>query len=395
MVNRAQLNILQMVSAPTTSGPGVHVLELSKQLRQIGHRVTIVARPGSWIAEQAGLLDFDLILSDQHRMPPQEILRLGREIHRREIDVLHTHMSRAHVMGVLLRYWCSVPCIATAHNQKFQLHWPFNDFVISTSRSTERFQRLYNAVPQRRIQTIYCPLRHQARPIVFRDLQKVRRQFGDRDPQNPRRIIGVVGEISYEKGHRFLLEGFAKVHQRHPDTLLVVVGNNREDYVLKMRDYAKELGIAEDIAWAGYRGDIEHVMRAFDIYVCPSLRESLPLTVLEAMAAARPVVSTNVGGLPEIMVHEETGLVIPPKDSDAIASSVLRLLDSPQFAMEMGNRALGLTQREFDREQQTRKIEQLYLDLARVGTEHDPRRFRRRLLSSVEEFSGARQRKAA
>lgn len=375
------MNIAQLVSAPTTSGPGVHVLELSKQLRLLGHRVTIVARPGSWIAEQALRLQFDVIQSDQFRVPPTEMMRLGRELRRRKIDVLHTHMSRAHVMGVLLRYWCSLPCVATAHNQKVQLHWPFNNQVIATSRSTQQFQGRWNLVPRSRMQTIYCPLRQSDRPVSYREVQSVRRQFGDRDPFQPRKLIGVVGEISYEKGHSYLIDAFARILRQDPATQLVVVGNNREDYVNKMRVRAQRLGIAHRISWAGYRGDIDRVMAAFDVYVCPSLRESLPLTVLEAMSACRPVVSTGVGGLPEIIKDGETGLVVPIRDPSAIARSVFRVLQDPQLAHRLSNNAKRLTDREFDPEKQTAKIEQLYLRLTQAGTQQDPRRFQRRYLS--------------
>ena len=284
-------------------------------------------------------------------------------------------------MGVLLRYWCNIPCVATAHNQKWQFHWPLNDFVISTSRSTEQFQRHWNLVRKPRIRTIYCPLRHYDRPVNYRQLQTVRRQFGDRDPSRPKKLIGVVGEISYEKGHRYLVDAFAEIHRQDPSTHLVVVGNNREDYVNLMRKRAAELGVGQNIAWAGYRGDIQYVMQALDVYVCPSLRESLPLTVLEAMSASRPIVSTDVGGLPEIMTDRVTGLVIPPKDVSAIRDRVLELLGDQELAIRLGMAARDLTEREFNRQQQGEKIESLYYQVSKAGTEADPRRFQRRQLN--------------
>ncbi|GEM_PF-697088 len=380
---RLQLHVMQLVSAVTTSGPSVHAFELSKQLTQMGHRVTIVARPGSWIADQAKSGRFDLILSNQHRFPPTEILRLGREVVNREVDILHTHMSRAHTMGVLLRYWCNVPCVATAHCQKIQLHWPLNNFVISTSRSTERFQRGLNFVSKSKIDTLYCPVRQSDRPISYQGIQKIRRQFGDRDPKSPSKLIGVVGEISHAKGHQYLMDAFYEIAKLDPAARLVIVGNNRESYVKKMQQMAIRLGIEQRVCWAGYRGDIENVMRAFDVYVCASLRESLPLTLIEAMVAGRPIVATDVGGISEIIEHQNTGLLIKPARVDLLVQNICRLLQDPDLCQRLGARAMEVTQQKFDPETQFNKIENLYYRLTKVGSQSDERRFSRPLLSTA------------
>lgn len=365
---------MQLISAPTTSGPSVHALQLSKYLQDLGHEITIVARPGSWIAQQAADAKMKLILSHQHRFPPQEIWRLGREIRQRKIDILHTHMSRAHLMGVLLRFGCGVPCIATAHCQKMQVHWPLNNFVIATSRSTERFQRFLNLVPRSKIETIYCPLPHSPQAYRLQDLQIIRRQFGDRDPNHPQKLIGVVGEISRAKGHRHLLDAFQKIARQRSDVRLVVVGNNRQSYVEYLRRLSAKQGIAERIHWAGYRGDIPAVMQALDLYVCPSLRESLPLTLIEAMSAAKPVIATAVGGIPEIVRHQATGLLIRPAHVTQLSDSITQLLDDPNLCHRLGQAAFQEINRQFDIASQMGKIEQVYFRLCQHQTLPVPER---------------------
>ncbi len=362
------LRIMQLVSSPTTSGPCVHVLELSHLLRQLGHQITIVALPSSWIAKAAVRLGFDTITSHQYRFPPNEIWKLRQAIKERKIDVLHTHMSRAHFLGVLLRGLCQVPCIATAHCRKIQAHWMWNNHVIATSRDTERFHRRYNLVSPDRISTIYSPTPRrryepevsEERPFSPSAIATLRAQWECRPGPSQPAVLGVVGEISLAKGQLFLLQALQQLLAAGRSVRLVVIGNHRESYVAELKKQARALGIADAIHWAGFCDRIPLAMAALDIYVCPSLSESLPLTLLEAMTAAKPIVATQVGGIPEIIQDQHTGLLVPPKDSQALASSIARLLDHPDLSQRLGQQARQKTQQEFDPVQQTLKVLRIY-----------------------------------
>ncbi|MDP1559895.1 MAG: glycosyltransferase family 4 protein [Pirellulaceae bacterium] len=364
------LRILHLVSSPTTSGPCVYVLELSQILRQLGHQITIVARPDSWMAAEAERLQFDTLVSPQHRFPFDQIQRLRQVVIERQIDLIHTHMSRAHFMGVLLRGLCQVPCVATAHCRKIQAHWVLNNHVIATSLDTERFQRRFNLVPRDRISTIYSPVPRRSgldpvAPIYdARSIRELRSQWGC-DPNTTLRetVLGVVGEISPAKGQRDLLQAVGQLQDAGHRVRLVVIGNHREDHVWELQKVARDLGIGSQIHWAGFSNRVPLAMMAMDIYVCPSLDESLPLTILEAMAAARPIVATTVGGIPEIIRHRETGLLVPPSDASALATAIAEIIDDPGLAQRIGLQAWKKIQTDFDPLEQTRKIEQLYYKL--------------------------------
>lgn len=361
------LRILQLVSSPTTSGPCVYVLELSQILRQLGHHITIVARPDSWIADEAQRLQFDTLVSQQHRFPFDQIQSLRQVVKERQIDLIHTHMSRAHSMGVLLRGLCHIPCVATAHCRKIQAHWALNNHVIATSLDTERFHRHFNLVPRDRISTIYSPVPRRSKldfevPIYnARELQALRSQWGcDATAMPHETVLGVVGEISPAKGQWYLLHAVRQLQQAGRPVRLVVIGNHREDYVWELQKVARDLGVGSRIHWAGFSNQVPVAMMALDIYVCPSLTESLPLTILEAMSAARPIVTTDVGGIPEIIRHRETGLLVPPRDAGAMADAIAELIDQPGLAQRIGDQAWQKIQADFDPLEQTRKIEQLY-----------------------------------
>jgi len=367
------LRIMQLVSSPTTSGPSVHVIQLSSLLQAAGHEVVIVARPHSWIAGEAARLGLEVILSRLHRFPPGEIWRLAREVRVRRIDLLHTHMSRAHFMGVLLRAWCRVPCVATAHNRKLQPHWYFNDFVISTSRDTEHFHRRYNRVPAERIRTIYCPV--PPRPTdsvtatsIFRQINSWRSTWG-RGQAHPGRIwLGVVGVVSAAKGQIHLLRAVRHLCDRGHDVGLVVLGNHQEAYIRTMQALCQQSSIEDRVFWAGYSDQIPNLMAALDIYVSPSLNESLPLTILEAMAAARPIVATRVGGVPEIVADGDTGLLVPPRQPEALAKAIERLIESPGLAQRLGQQAWARIQGDFEPGRQAQKIQAVYRRLCFNGT---------------------------
>ena len=105
--------------------------ELREELAARGHGVTLVCRPGAWIEHELRGGPVDVVLSDLHRWPTDELRRVAALVDARAIDVVHTHMSRAHFFGVLLRWFSDVPVVATAHNRRIQPHWMFNDGVIA------------------------------------------------------------------------------------------------------------------------------------------------------------------------------------------------------------------------------------------------------------------------
>ena len=128
---------------------------LSRELARRGNRVTLVCLPGAWIGDQAAGDGIEVVRSDLHRWPTDELRRIAAVVRQRQIDVIHTHTSRSNFFGILLRWFSGVPSVATAHSRHIQLHWMFNDRVIAVSEATRRYQRMYNFVRASRIETIH------------------------------------------------------------------------------------------------------------------------------------------------------------------------------------------------------------------------------------------------
>ncbi|MEQ8767387.1 MAG: glycosyltransferase [Planctomycetota bacterium] len=172
------------------------------------------------------------------------------------------------------------------------------------------------------------------------------------------RILVTVARLVDEKGHRFLIEAARSILETCPEAHFAFLGDGplAEDIATR----AKSLGIDDHIHLLGFRRDVSALLTSADIFVLPSLYEGLPNAVLEAMAAARPVVATAVDGTQEAVVDGETGLLVPPGDPDALVDPIVRLLQEPDTRTEMGIAGRARVEAEFSLEVQIERFESLY-----------------------------------
>ncbi|MBN2473669.1 MAG: glycosyltransferase family 4 protein [Pirellulales bacterium] len=353
------MHIMEIVSGRSVNGAVFHCLLLSRELVRRGHRVSLVCYGDSWIARQAAADGIPIITSDLHRWPPDELRRLAGLIHRTDVDVVHTHSSRAQFFGILLRWFSGVPSVATAHSRHFQLHWMFNDQVITVSEASRRYQRTRNFVRPSRIETIYNFIDHRRMTDVPDQTRfQVRRSLGI-GKATP--LIGIVGDIVPRKGLIHLVGAMPEILRAVPETRLIVVGHPRDEkYAELVQTAAVRLGVDSQILWTGYRGDVHEIMAALDVCVLPSLEESFPLSILEAMAARLPVVATMVGGIPECVVDGVTGTLVPPGDSDTLARAIVSILGDPSEHRRLGEAARRRVLQCFSPESQTARVERLF-----------------------------------
>ncbi|HKX19324.1 MAG TPA: glycosyltransferase family 4 protein [bacterium] len=145
-----------------------------------------------------------------------------------------------------------------------------------------------------------------------------------------RAVVLTTARLAREKGHRYLLEAAARV----PDAMFVLVGDGPERTALESQ--ARQLGLSERVTFLGFRRDVPSLLACSDLVVLPSLFEGLSVSLLEAMAAGRAVIASAIAGVTEVVVHGETGLVVPPKDSSALAAAIRTLLADPTLATRLG-----------------------------------------------------------
>lgn len=171
-------------------------------------------------------------------------------------------------------------------------------------------------------------------------------------------LISIVGRLQAVKGHRIFLESACKVLAKRPDAQFWIVGEG--ELRSELEAFTSKLGLTRAVSFPGYRPDARYAMTLSDVVVCASLYEAFPRAVLEALALARPVVATCVGGIPEAILDGETGLLVPAGDPDAMAAAVLRLLDDRELARRLGAAGQKLVGRLYTMDAQASALAAVY-----------------------------------
>jgi glycosyltransferase involved in cell wall biosynthesis len=198
---------------------------------------------------------------------------------------------------------------------------------------------------------------------TVRSRAEMRRHFGlPEDPQVP--VVGSVCRMIEGKGYPTLVRAARTILRARPDAAFLFCGY-AEDPAFRDRllALAREAGIADRAVFTSYPGPVGDVLTALDVYVRASLEDSSPIGVHEAMSVGLPIVVTQVGGVTELVGHDEAALVVPPEDPDAVAAAVLRLLDDPGLAGRLGQEAVTRYQARHTPEQMARAHEELFTDL--------------------------------
>jgi len=175
-------------------------------------------------------------------------------------------------------------------------------------------------------------------------------------------VVTHIGRFAFQKNHALLVEAFAQVRSNAPLYLLLVGGGELENAV---REQVAALGLESRVRFLGIRADVADILRASDAFVLSSRWEGNPMSVMEAMAAGLPVVSTAVGGVPELVREGETGLLVPSEDTGALAQAIQALVDNPARRQAMGAAARQHAIAHFDIRHTVRGYEQLYEALLR------------------------------
>jgi glycosyltransferase involved in cell wall biosynthesis len=165
------------------------------------------------------------------------------------------------------------------------------------------------------------------RPYKTVDRLGARRQLGFQDSEL---LIGAIGRLAPQKGFVHLIRAMPQVLAAVPNARLVLAGDGPLERELK--DEAVECGVAERVQFLGFRRDILELLTAFDIFALPSLWEGLSISLIEALAAGKPIVATDIDGNREVIDNLETGLLVPPADAGAFAAALLRLLTDRSLA---------------------------------------------------------------
>lgn len=311
-------------------------------------------------------LGIDITYLEKSRFDPGTLPALMNVIDRKSIDVLHLHGYGATTFGRLAAGWRRLPVVLHEHANLTATPWfqkvadrllePFTDVAIAVSESTAEFVRDARLVRPERVKVVYlgAPLDEFGAPRSEDEIARTRQAWGVAPDEF---VVGTVTRLHDSKGNEYLVEAARAVVDRHPKARFIVFGEGPLRPALEAQ--AAALGLGDRFQFAGFVKDVGQALWSFDLSVFPSLWEGTPLTVFEAMAAGRPIVSTDADGLVDVLTAGTDALVVPKRDAAALAQAMIRLIDDPDERARLG--AAGRhTSAEYDIASFVRKMERLY-----------------------------------
>lgn len=272
---------------------------------------------------------------------PGLILRLASLMRRERFDIVQTYLWTANTWGRLAARLAGVPItVASERNvdiweERYKRvigRWlaRSTDGIIANSEAVRRYLLERGGLPPEKVVTIYNGVNFER----FRapcDARVRRQELGlSADAV----MAGVVARVEPAKDHQTLLHAMSLIRDRAPRLHLVIVGGGSEE--ARLRRMTRDLGIADHVHFAGFRTDSAEWLQSVDFSVLSSVKEGLSNSVIESMAAGRAVTATDVGGNAEVIVPEETGLLVPARDTAGLAGALLRLAESPNLRQRFG-----------------------------------------------------------
>jgi glycosyltransferase involved in cell wall biosynthesis len=302
---------------------------------------TAPASPLQQRLNEAGTPQFSLDVTERWQYS-MAILRLVRLLRREKVSILHAHFFDPTFIGLIAARLTGTRFVFTRHhsdhNSRLGKKWHTRidawcgshaDHVITVSNATRNIMIDNESVPADRITTVYNGMNPLREPTA-ESVARVRQELGL--GQEP--VLLMLARLHEEKGHRFLFEAIPEIQSRvgAVTVLLGGEGAHRADLEAKVRSQ----GIENVVRFLGRRSDVAELISLCSLLVLPSLAESFGFVLVEAMSLGKPIVASTTGGIPEVVAHDQTGLLVPLADSRALAESICRVLQSPERARELG-----------------------------------------------------------
>jgi len=354
---------LHIDTARTWRGGQNQVLVTVLGLRALGHRTMLVAHPEGELRQRAkeGLDLFPL--APRTEMDLSAAWRLARLIKRLMPDVVHAHDSHAVAMAALGLSMSTLPAkppLLAARRVDFHLRgnslsrWKYRqvDMFICVSEAI-RDMLVADGVPVDRTVIVNEGI----------DLERVAaappaRLHEELWLPHHAPVVGNVAALVPHKGQRHLVEAAALVVRQVPDARFVIAGEGELRAVLERQ--IKDHHLEKHVMLLGFRPDVLSLHKAFDLFVMSSVTEGLGTSLLDAMACEKPIVATNAGGIPEVVLEGTTGLLVPPRDHAAMAAAIVRLLKDPALRDRMGAAGLRVVRERFSAERMVQDTLKVY-----------------------------------
>ncbi|MFB6345012.1 MAG: glycosyltransferase family 4 protein [bacterium] len=308
-------------------------------------------------------------------------VKLYRYLNEQSFDIVHTHSSKAGILGRWAAYFNRVPWILhTIHGLPFHeyqsrwRYWTFRGLEAATASVTDLIQTVCDRMaekaqaagihPDRGFKTVYSGMELEPfLEVPELNSNEALNRKADLGYTEDHFVFGKIARLFNLKGHKYCLKAFARVVEKHPHARLMLVGNGilKDDLV----DQCQSLGIRDKVQFTGlvpYR-KIPDMLAAMDALVHTSLREGLARVLPQAQAAGRPVISYDIDGAPEAIEHGETGFLVPPRSIDELSERMIDLIENPEWRESMVEAARDWVQPRYEWRHMVEEIKQSYRNL--------------------------------
>ncbi len=340
---------------------------LVRELKKKGRDVVFVVQPDSPLhqkAAESGLTVFPLKMGSEASLGAA--FRLAREMRRRGCRLAHFHDAHGAAVGGRAAAWAKVPFRIIHRRVDFPIkgnsvsrrkYTKNVDAIIAISEGVKKVL-IEGGVPISLIEVIpsgidFSPFEE----VESRDF--LRREFSFAADDY---LTGIVAALEDHKGHTYLFQAARILKEKAPKIRLVVVGTGSLE--LDLHGQVRDLGLDDIVCFLGFRDDVPRILASLDLFVLSSHLEGLGSSLMDAMASRLPVVATRVGGIPEVVIDGETGLLAPPKNPEALAGAILRLYHDKELAARLAGQGYQFVHRKFSSGAMAEKVLSLYEKLA-------------------------------
>ncbi len=331
-----------------------------------GHHVYLLCRPHAPLEIRARVQEFNVYtMSMRGDFDPVVIYKTWKLIRRLRVDVVCTNMDKELRFGGIAAKMAGVLAIVPHRQIDYPLkntwtyHWTYahvaTGIIANSSATKKSLMKNSPWLPAGKIRVIYLGVEYfrfssPAKKNLRKEMGISQKDF----------LVGFVGQLDERKGVETFVKSFCFLSEKKSHVTLLVVGEGK----LKNRLMDMASQCHGRVIFAGYRNDVDEVMKCIDVLVLPSFWEGFGIVLIEAMAAGKPVVTTRTSNMPEIVTDKKDGFLIPPGDEDSLTKVLINLIEKPELKKEMGRLGQKKVQKQFTLEKMVDQTEDFFLQLA-------------------------------
>lgn len=365
------MNILQLVSNMKKNGPAFVVYDLVQGLAEEGNNVFVASEIGELAESINNICNAEFVHIPIGRLNGNKIKRilcyfrnankaykiLKKLIKDKHIEIINSHQPIPNLYARRLSKKFKIPFVTTSHNVYskgfFSSTYVSGDHVVAVSEKVLTNSIMNFKVDKSRI-TCVCNGINPNRLLVTDEIK-----------YNNKFVIGTIAGLRKQKALNYLILAFFEFHKIVQNSYLVICGEGEERKILE--ELVKDLRIEESVCFLGFRSDTANVINSFDIFALSSQYEGLPISMLEAMALKKPIVATKVGGIPEVIVDKENGLLTDYTDYAAMSSCFKFLYENRIICQQIANKGYDTIVQKFNYKIMAKEYIKIYNDLLSRG----------------------------